>query len=183
MDKNELIAKLHRVDEDAFFANPDQPQRRSAVVVIGGSALLLCDLSSKPTTVDVDIFQIAADNAARSALLSDPTFNTQSCVFCQNIPYNFEDRLQRIELDTLAIDYFVPSPEDLAVMKLYRWSPMDETDLSSPAFLERINWDLLDKLVFDPEEAEASRSAPPEKDRELNAMRYNYEQFRKKWRK
>lgn len=182
MDKDELIEKLLRIDEDAYFANASPERRRASVVIVGGSALLLCDLSSKLTTRDVDTLQMNADNAARQALLSDPAFNMSANAFCENIPFNFEDRLVRVELETMAIDYYVPSQEDLAVMKLYRWSPVDEADLTAPAFLERLDWDLLDRLVLDPEEAQASHVLASES-KSYKEMRQRYLGYREEWKR
>lgn len=72
--------------------------------------------------------------------------------------------------------------EDLAVMKLYRWEAPDQADLCSAEFLERLDWNLLERLVMDPSEAAASRSALPEKDRELQEMRGHFREYERGWR-
>ena len=66
-------------------------------------------------------------------------------------------------------------------MKLYRWEAPDKADLSSATFRSNLDWDLLERLVYDPNEAAGSRSAEPGCDRELKQMRLNYEEFRKEW--
>lgn len=76
--------------------------------------------------------------------------------FLNCIPYNYEDRLIELPLVTNAITYYTPSLEDLAVMKLYAWRPNDISDLTSKEFLDRVDWDILHRLIFDPEEARAS---------------------------
>lgn len=181
MNKHELMEKLKRIDEDAFFRIGASRSGKAEAVIVGGSALLLCDLSAKETTKDVDIFQLNAETAVRDALYADPDFNSMCQAYAQSMPYNFEDRLQRVDIDTLAIDFYTPSAEDLAVMKLYRWEAPDKADLSSAAFRTNLDWDLLERLVYDPNEAAGSRSAEPSRDRELKQMRLNYEEFRKEW--
>ena len=81
------------------------------------------------------------------------------------------------------IDIYVPSIEDLAVMKLYRWEQPDKSDLTASEFLNKLNWSLLEHLVYSPEEAAASRSTVPENDRELRNLRFNYKEYEEGWRK
>ena len=74
-----------------------------------------------------------------------------------------------------------PSLEDLAVMKLYRWEAPDVADLTDPAFIEKVDRELLDRLVNDPDEAAASRIAPSELDREFKNLLFNYGQYKEGW--
>lgn len=181
MNRKELLAKLIRADEDAFFADIGRNGAKVSVVIVGGSALLLHDLSAKQVTKDVDVY--AAEESVRSILYADPDFNAQCQAFCSCLPYNSKDRLLRAPIDTMAIDYLTPSLEDLAVMKLYRWEEPDRIDLTAPEFLEKLDWDLLDRLVNDPDEAAASRIAEPEKDREFKNLLFNYSEYREGWRR
>jgi len=113
--------------------------------------------------------------------MEDPNLNFQCSAFMENIPYNYEDRLQKIRIATKAIDFYSPCPEDLAIMKLFRWEKRDIQDLTSPRFLNKLNWELLDKLANDPDEIRASRIAEPEKDRRLIIFFENYAQYRKEY--
>ena len=181
MDKNELILKLQRIDEEAFFSADYSPDARAAVVIVGSSALLLCDLSQKGATKDVDVLRV--ENRIRAALLSDADFNCQCAAYESCLPYNFEDRLVPINLGLRAIEVWVPSLEDLAVMKLYRWEAPDKADLKAEAVLNQLDWETLERLVFSADEAAASRAALPEDDRELKNLRHNYEEYRTECRK
>ena len=181
MDKQELVAKLRRIDENAFFSNPQGWDRKASVLLVGSSVLLLCDLSSKGTTKDVDVLR--AESSIRPFLFDDMDFNSQCRTYELCLPYNFEDRVVPIELNFRTFALFAPSLEDLAVMKLYRWEDPDKADLTSPSFLERLDWTLLDFLVHSPEEAAASRCAPPERDREYKNLLHNYTQYESGWRK
>ena len=98
--------------------------------------------------------------ALRCVLANYAAVNQAVAAYADQIPYNFEDRLLRLDLPTETIDFLTPSVEDLAVMKLYGWRPSDQQDLESPAMLDAIDWTKLDRLVFDPDEAMASALSP-----------------------
>ena len=65
--------------------------------------------------------------------------------------------------------------EDLAVMKLYAFRPNDIIDLHSQAFVDRLDWGLLERLIFD--EREALASSPSE--RSYQEMVCAYRQYKK----
>lgn len=50
-------------------------------------------------------------------------------------------------------------------------------------FLNKLNWSLLEHLVYSLDEAAASRSTVPENDRELRNLRFNYKEYEEGWRK
>ncbi len=54
--------------------------------------------------------------------------------YCNQMPFNYEDRLIPLDIGARFIRYFTPSLEDLAVMKLYAYRPNDIIDLHSQAF-------------------------------------------------
>ncbi|MCL2826685.1 MAG: DUF6036 family nucleotidyltransferase [Eggerthellaceae bacterium] len=176
MNKETLTKQLQELDENAQIIL-GIPKRKYSVIIIGGAAFLLNDLTSRGTTYDIDVF--FADNAIRGILGTDPNLNFQCGVFSENIPYNYEDRLQKLPIHTKVIDYYSPSPEDLAVLKLFRWQDRDIQDLTNPQFLEKLDWELLDRLVNDPDEIRASRIPEAAKDRALSIFLENYLQYRK----
>jgi hypothetical protein len=152
-----MLDMLRRIDEEAALTLPDSPMRLP-VIIVGGSALLLHDLTRRPTTHDVDV--LAYHDALRDILASYHALNSAVMAYVDQIPYNYEDRLLPIDLETKRVAFLTPSIEDLAVMKLYGWRPNDREDLNSPQFLERIDWRKLDRLVFDADEAQASALSP-----------------------
>lgn len=155
--KDRLIELLLTIDEEASMLLSTKG-RHYPVVIVGGSAFLLHDLTNRPTTHDVDVLSCNAE--LRSVLTNYAAVNGRVAAYADQIPYNFEDRLVKLDLPTRVIDYMTPSIEDLAVMKLYGWRPNDQQDLESPAMLEALDWEKLDKLVYDPEEAQASALSP-----------------------
>ena len=181
MDKQQLVEKLVHIDKHAFQRLGGIVQQKAEAVLVGSSALLLGDLLDEDACpwVDVDVFQVNAGGEAQDAIFSEPNVNGQCMAYVLNMPYTYEDRLQRVNLPTKAIDFFVPSPEDLAVMKLYRWSEQDVMDMTSKRFLAKLDWELLEQLVYGSDGAAASRIAEPQHDRELKQMRANYKMWRK----
>lgn len=179
MNRDDLLRKLKRIDEDVFFSGSCPGEKKASVIIVGGSALLLHDLSAKQVTKDVDVYAVEED--IREALLSDPDFNMGCQAYAMCMPYNFDRRLVEVDLGLLAIQVLTPSLEDLAVMKLYRWEAPDVADLTDPAFVAKVDRELLDHLVRDPDEAAASRIAPPELDREFKNLLFNYGQYKEGW--
>ena len=168
--KERLVELLLTMDEEATLLLAEDG-KRYPVVIVGGSAFLLHDLTNRPTTHDVDVLSCHA--ALRGVLANYAAVNGAVAAYADQIPYNFEDRLVRLDLPTKAIDFMTPSVEDLAVMKLYGWRPNDQQDLESPAMLDAIDWDKLDQLVRDPDEAMASALSP----RRYQEMVFVYEDY------
>lgn len=174
--KAELQQTLLLIDEE-FLLTYGTPNPKPTVVIVGGSAFMLLDLTNRPATADIDVLQTS--DLVRSIMSSYPLANERVSAYLDQIPYNFEDRLIEIPLETSAIRFMTPSLEDLAVMKLYAWRQNDIADLTSPKFLKRLNWDLLDRLVNDPDESLASALS----ERRFREMRNLYEQYREAYRK
>lgn len=174
--KAELQRTLLLIDEE-FFLTYGTPNPKPIVVIVGGSAFMLLDLTNRPATANIDVLQ--SNDTVRSIMSSYPVANERVSAYLDQIPYNFEDRLIEIPLRTSAIRFMTPSLEDLAVMKLYAWRQNDIADLTSPNFLGKLDWDLLDHLVNDPDEAQASALS----ERRFREMRDLYKQYREAYRK
>lgn len=155
--KERIVDLLLTIDEEVALLFGAAGQRYP-VVIVGGSAFLLHDLTNRPTTHDVDVLSYHA--ALRGVLSNYTAVNGSVVAYVDQVPYNFEERLVSLDLPTKAVDFMTPSIEDLAVMKLYGWRPSDQQDLESPAMLDAIDWNALDRLVYDPGEAQASILSP-----------------------
>lgn len=129
-------------------------EKRYSVIIVGGAAFMLADLTGRNATHDVDVLR--ADEAIQGVLARHRQLNTQVQAYADRLPKGFEGRLVRIPLETTAVDFFRPSAEDLAVMKLYSWRKQDRIDLTSLEMLTELDPDLLDRLVYDDDEAKAS---------------------------
>ncbi len=181
MDRTEPIDKIRHIDENIYFSGTLEPGVRASVIIVGASALPLHGLSHKGATKDVDVYEV--EQSIQAALFADRDFNSRCNAYSRCLPYNFEERLEKIDIGTFVIDVFVPAMENLAVMKLYRWEKPDVADLTDSEFLTHLNWELLDHLVHSPDEAAASRIADPESDQELHSMLRNYDEYEKRYRK
>lgn len=153
MDKQRLTDLLLTVDEEYSLAEPADA-RRPRVIIIGGSAFMLRDLTLRPSTHDVDI--LSAESAVRAIMGNYPEINGAASAYMDQIPYNFEDRLVLLEIGSKRIDFMTPSTEDLIVMKLYAQRTHDIQDIEDAIAQGKVNWDLLEKLVYDPGEAKAA---------------------------
>ncbi len=151
--KTYLEELLLRIDYEAYLELGDL-EPKPKIIVAGGSALLLSELTARKTTHDIDC--LAIDSRLRSIISRFHILNSKISAYCDSVPYNFDQRLMRLEIPTRLIDYMILSQEDIAVMKLYGWRPNDQEDLNSPDFIKKLNWALLDHLVFSQDEARAS---------------------------
>ena len=178
MQKNNLVHILELIDGEASLSLDNvSPNEKPCVVIVGGGAFVLRDLTSRPSTHDIDVFMV--DERLREIISHYPEVNGSVMAYMDSIPYNFEDRLLEIPVKTKTVVFKTPSIEDLAVMKLYGWRPNDIADLTSNAFLEQVNWDLLDHLVYDSNEAKASALIPRRYEEKVAI----YEEYRREYRK
>ena len=159
MHKHDLEQTLLDIDEEAELEIGPRGDRPS-VVLVGGSAFMLNDLTNRSVTHDMDRY---------------PEVNGMAVAYCDQMPFNYEDRLIPLDIGARFIRYFTPSLEDLAVMKLYAYRPNDIVDLHSQAFVDRLDWGLLERLIFD--EGEALASSPSE--RSYQEMVCAYRQYKK----
>lgn len=173
--KDALEKVLLTIDEEAWLELGETATKYPAIIV-GGSVFMLFGLTERPATHDIDILE--ADKRISDILARYGMINSRAAAFLDSLPYNFEKRLKPIALETKVISYLTPSLEDLTVMKLYGWRPNDIVDITSPKTLTAIDWDLLDKLVYDADEAQASALS----ERAYKEMVSIYERYRREHR-
>lgn len=176
MIKKELIEILLGIDEEASLTLGNV-SHKPTVVIVGGAAFLLRDLTSRKVTHDIDILSI--DDELKTIIGSYPEVNQSVSAYMDQIPYNFEDRLVELDIETTSVRFVVPSLEDLVIMKLYAQRPNDIQDIESAAKADLINWDLLEYLVYNDNEARASTNI----ERRYNEMVDAFERFKEAWKK
>lgn len=108
-----------------------------SMIVAGGCAMILNGWSSRRYTDDIDVLDY--DRDMNDVLREFPQVNGNVNAYSDQIPYNYEDRLREIPIDTSAVSVLTPSLEDLVVMKLYAWRGKDVDDLTSSGTLECID--------------------------------------------
>ena len=168
----DLQERLLRLDEDASLLFDAPTHYR--MIIVGGSALILLGRLSRATH-DIDTLSAPPQ---LFALLSKYDINAKTEAFINNFPYNYEDRLVRLPLQTQKIDFFTPCLEDLVIAKLCSFRDTDIADVENAAVREQIDWKLLDHLARDEGEAKASAL----NDRCYNEFLARYEEYVKRWR-
>ncbi len=173
MLKEDLRQTLLDIDEEAFLLLGTLDPK-PCVVVVGGAAFLLKDLTTRGVTHDIDVLSV--DSQVRRILSEYPAVNGAVASYADQIPYNFEDRLASIGIPTKAVNFMTPSTEDLIVMKLYAERPNDIQDIDAAANKGLVDWELLESLVYSPDEAAASALV----ERRYKEMASAYERFKER---
>ena len=172
MVSEELLQRLKLLDEEAELRFDDD--RRFRMIIVGGAALLLLDTISRATR-DIDALDATAEI---QTLLEKYDINMRVTAYMFHFPYNLEDRLVPVRLLTKKIDYYTASLEDIVVSKLYSERDTDRQDILSPEVLAAIDWDVLEHLVYDEDEAKANAYF----EQEYQSLLYNYEEYRRRYR-
>jgi hypothetical protein len=172
MDRESLLKNLYDFDEEAYLSFSESG-RRLSVLIVGGSSLVLSG-HAKRATHDIDALSVSEKLAP---LLQKYDINTSVNAYLDAFPYGFEERLELLPLQGRIIDFFTVSLEDLVVSKLYAMRPSDVEDITNPNVLASLNWSILERLIYDKDEAPASA---------LNERRYRemvgqYEAYREEY--
>ncbi|MCL1873075.1 MAG: DUF6036 family nucleotidyltransferase [Clostridiales bacterium] len=149
LTRDELMKRLLRLDEDADLSL--DPDERCHLVIVGGGALIIQRYIIRATH-DLDAISVSPKLLS---LLEKYDINCRVQTFINNFPYNYEDRLVPL-FQGRKIDFFTASLEDMVIAKLYSRRPVDQSDVEAEEVLKNLNWDLLDKLATDDDEAKAS---------------------------
>lgn len=145
MNRKELLGKLLKADEEISMMF--EPSHKVDVVIGGGSVLIIRNLISRQTPdIDTIGFYSELEN-----VFNKYDMNSRMNAFSDCLPENYENRLEKIELPTKAINYYMLSLEDLVLMKLFSHRGKDLNDISDAKVLATIDWSLLDKIVIDGE--------------------------------
>ena len=149
ISRDGLMERLQRLDEDADLSLDHA--ERCHLVLVGGGALILQRYISRATH-DLDAISVSP---ALLSLLEKYDINCRVQTYINNFPYNFEDRLVPLAFGR-KIDFYTASLEDIVIAKLYSIRPVDQSDIQVDEILKRLDWDLLEKLALDKNEAKAS---------------------------
>lgn len=144
--KQDMIQRLRRLDEEAALLFEDE--ERFHLVIVGGGALVLMECLTRAT------YDIDALNASRKikGLLEKYDINCDVQTYINNFPYNYEDRLLKLDIEGKKIDFFMASLEDIVIAKLFSYRDTDFADLESETVLRRLDWMKLQTLAENPSE-------------------------------
>lgn len=145
------------------------------MVIVGGSALLLNDYIER-STYDIDALIVSNELCQ---LLSKYDIDTRVSTYLFNFPYNFEDRLVKLDIGGRRIDFFTASLEDIVISKLYSSRVKDSIDIESKLVLIHLDWELIDRIIMDGNEVWASSL----NDRTFSELIHSYEEFKRRFKK
>lgn len=145
--QKELFDQLLAIDGDVYMTT-NFPEKCKIVIVGGAGMIALGAITRRTLDIDAMIVSQTIDD-----LLEARGVNTRVNAYLMNFPYNFEDRLVRLELPTRAVDFYTASLEDLVISKLHSPRPKDEQDITSKGTLEQLDWETLHRIACDPAEA------------------------------
>jgi len=167
MNKKELESRMVELDN---FVSDLYTGMTFECVIVGGGALLLKNIITSGT-LDVDVLEVSKEV---EELFAGFDFNTRVKAVLDCFPYNYEDRLELVELPTKSIRYYTPSIEDLIVSKLYAYREKDIEDLKKIKISNKYNPSLLEEVI-----KESRESAVTE--RRYLEMVDLYKSFFKEW--
>ncbi|MCL2526058.1 MAG: DUF6036 family nucleotidyltransferase [Coriobacteriia bacterium] len=147
---DDLVLRLLRLDEDAYLI--DNSDERLSLIIVGGGALILQKYISRATH-DIDAIQVSP---MLMKLLGKYDINCRVSAYLNNFPYNFEDRVKRLDLNTRKIDFYAASLEDIVIAKLHSHRDPDIADIESVSVLAALDWDVLERLALDESELKSS---------------------------
>jgi hypothetical protein len=169
MFKEDIQDRMKRLDErvalefegDGYFQ----------IIIVGGGALVLRGYVTRATS-DIDVLD--ADRRLLS-LMELYDMNGDVNAYIDHFPYNYEDRIEFV-YEGQKIKYCTASLEDIVIAKLCSNRGDDLTDVE--LVIDKINWELLEKLALDENEIKASIMC----DRRYNDFVINYESIVRRFR-
>ena len=169
---SDLIERLKRVDEEADLRFDDD--RRFHMIIVGGSALILLETISRATQ-DIDVLDASKEIRG---LLEKYDINCNVQTYINNFPFNYEDRLVKLPIESRKIDFFCASLEDIVIAKLHSARETDRQDIINPNVINAIDWDLLERLALSEDEAKSSAL----NDRSYRDFIADYEEYVRRYR-
>ena len=170
MYKDDIFVKLKEFDE--MICATYGKEVKLDVVIVGASGFVLGSYLFR-STVDIDVYgPLPIDEN----ILKNYDMNTGVNAFSMMEPYNYKDRLVRIDIDTKVVNYYRFSLEDLVVMKLASTRGKDYQDITQDSVVSVLNWDLLEKIVY--EECDNSFNDKPYKE-----LIEKFEVYKKEYKK
>ena len=138
----DLLERLYKFDEDLYtFARDNKIKNPRLRVEIVGSACLMLNEINIPATEDIDVIRM--DKFVHEDFMIRHDINTRVQTMENYMPYNYQDRLVKFNIDTKIVDYYILSLEDAIVCKLVSARPKDDAHLEADNIADRIHWPTL----------------------------------------
>ena len=108
--------------------------------IVGSSCLILNDINV-PATEDIDI--IRTDINPKKVFMDKYLMNIRVKTMENYIPYNYQDRLIKFNIDTKIVDYYFLSLEDAIICKIVSARLKDDAHLEADNIANKIHWPTL----------------------------------------
>lgn len=89
---------------------------------------------------------------------------------------SYLDRIKPLDIETIAINYFIISLEDYVIMKLMAYREKDKIDINKESIVKNINWNLLEKLADEMNDVFLN-------DRLKTEFIYVFNEYKERWKK
>lgn len=142
----ELLERLHQFDDEVFdyAIKNNEDSNRFRVEIVGSSCLLLNEINI-PATEDIDIIRTNVNT--KIIVMDKYLMNIRTKTMENYIPYNYQDRLIKLNIDTKIVDYYILSLEDAIVCKIVSARPKDDAHLQANNIADKIHWQTLKKCM------------------------------------
>jgi len=168
MGESELRQRLVAFDREVAFIYPN---RKFHLVLVGGGALMLLGHLSRVTD-DMDALKCSPELLE---LMEKYDINNRVAgPYGDHFPYNWEDRLVPLDVETKAVACYAASLEDIVASKLCSQRPQDEFDVRRPEVTGAVDWDLLAVVALGMEASQLN----PQRHRDFM---HNYDSYRKEF--
>jgi len=169
MFQSELWTKLDELDAD-LSASHGYDYRFEMTIVGSGALLLLGILSPERATTDIDVLEASQEVAQ---FLDRYEMNMDVHTFFYEFPDSWASRKMKLDFEGAVLDVFILSLEDLAISKLRAYRRQDQADLVDIATSGSLDWELLDRIIQNPLEVQASMEPD-----EWQSFIFHYEAFK-----
>lgn len=143
MKVEDIFERLYRLDEDAELTFSDDVEFKCYIV--GGGALMIMGYALRATH-DIDVLETIPKSLQE--LFSKYNMNCDVKAYSDNFPLGYEDRANKVDIDTVKISFYTLSLEDLVISKLCTTRyEQDKTDIESERVVKSIDWEKLEKLA------------------------------------
>ena len=105
---------------------------------IVGSSSLMMNRVNVGLTEDIDVIRIS--RIIDETLLKKYDMNTRVVAMENYLPYNYQDRLIKLDMNTYIIDYFHLSLEDAIVAKIVAARAKDDFHLQTKSIAKNVDW-------------------------------------------
>lgn len=168
MGASELRQRLLEFDRAVGLLHPN---RSFYLVLAGGGALMLLGHLSR-VTADMDALKCSPELLT---LMEKYDINDRIWgPYGDHFPYNWEDRLVPLDVETKVVKCYSASLEDIVASKLCSDRSADGVDVRQPEMVAAINWELLEVAA---KEMALSQLNP----RRYQGFLRNYESFRREY--